>query len=84
MKLDRIRLKRIVQAIANTHPQEIGCDACFEQLDTFAELVLAGKEATAALPLVQAHLLHCRDCREEFEALLDALRALMADEEPPS
>jgi len=40
-------------------------------------MALAGKDAAKALPLVQEHLLHCRDCREEFEALLDALQALV-------
>jgi hypothetical protein len=77
MKLDQARLKNMVRAIAGTQSHEIGCDDCFAQLDAFAELVLAGKDAAAALPLVQEHLLHCRDCREEFEALLDALRALV-------
>ena len=77
MKLDQVRLKSIVRAIAHTQPDEIGCDDCFEQLDTFAEMGLAGKDAAEALPLVQQHLLHCHDCREEFEALLDALRVLM-------
>jgi hypothetical protein len=76
MKLDRIKLKEMVRAIANTHGDEIGCDDCFAQLDAFAEMALAGKGAAEALPLVQEHLRHCRDCREEFEALLDALRAL--------
>ena len=77
MKLDQVKLKNIVRAIANTHSHEVSCADCFAQLDAFAELVLAGKDAAAALPLVQEHLLHCRDCREEFEALLDALRALV-------
>ena len=76
MKLDQMQLKRIVHAIASTHPHEIGCDDCFEQLDTFAELVLVGKSAAEALPLVHDHLLRCHDCREEFEALLKALQAL--------
>jgi predicted anti-sigma-YlaC factor YlaD len=37
---------------------------------------LAGKNAAQAMPLVQDHLERCDDCREEFEALLAALRAL--------
>lgn len=77
MKLDRLKLRGLVQVIANTRADEIGCDDCFAQLDTFVEMVLAGKNAAEALPLVQEHLLHCHDCREEFEALLDALRALV-------
>ena len=71
-------IKQMVQMIAGTRPDEIGCDECFEQLDRFAELVLACKNAAEALPLVQDHLNRCRDCHEEFEALLAALRATLS------
>jgi predicted anti-sigma-YlaC factor YlaD len=39
-------------------------------------MVLAGKPAEEAMPLVQDHLHRCGPCREEFEALLDALKQL--------
>lgn len=76
MELDLVTLKRMVRNIATTRPDEIGCDECFEQLDRFVELELVGKNAAEALPLVQDHLERCGDCREEFEALLAALRAI--------
>ena len=69
-------LKRMVRGIVTAHPDEIGCDECFEQLDQFVEMQLAGKDVAQAMPLVHDHLVRCRDCREEFEALLAALRAL--------
>ena len=69
-------VKRMVRGIASTRVDEIDCDACFEQVDRFAEMVLDGRDAAGALPLVQDHLNRCDDCREEFEALLEALRAL--------
>ncbi len=75
MKLDQPVLKKIARAVAQTRSEEIGCDACFEEMDRFAEMTLAGKSAAEALPLVREHLERCPDCREEFEALLDALRA---------
>ena len=75
MTLEPDTLKRMVQGIMTTHPDEIGCDHCFEQLDHFADTVLAGRDAAEALPLVQDHLSRCDDCREEFEALRTALRA---------
>ena len=59
-----------------TRLDEIGCDECLEQLDRFVEMTLAGKNAAEAMPLVQDHLERCDDCREEFEALLAAPRAL--------
>jgi hypothetical protein len=74
--VDTETVKRMARDIATTRPDEIGCDRCFEEMDQFVEMTLAGKNAAEALPLVQDHLLRCKDCREEFEALLAALRAV--------
>ena len=74
--LDVATLRQMVHGIITTRPDEISCDECFEQLDRFVELELAGKNAAQAMPLVQDHLNRCRDCRQEFEALLTALRAM--------
>jgi anti-sigma factor RsiW len=48
---------------------EIGCDECFEQLDRYVDLELAGLDADAALPGLRAHLDGCPACREEHESL---------------
>lgn len=77
--LQREQLAQMTQMVAATRPDEIGCDECYEQLDRFADLHLAGKNAAEAMPLVQDHLERCGDCREEFEALLAALRAETED-----
>lgn len=74
--LDPAKLKRMVRGIISASPEEIGCDECFEQLDRFVDLELAGKNAAEALPMVQDHLDRCDNCREEFEALLAALRGI--------
>lgn len=71
--IDTDMMKGIVRGILSTREEEIGCDDCYEQLDRFVDLVLAGKDVSGALPLVQEHLDRCADCREEFEALLAAL-----------
>lgn len=76
MKLSSEVLKKMVKSIAMTRPDEIACDECFEQLDQFAEQVLDGKPAAEAMPLVEDHLNRCTDCREEFEALLEAMKSL--------
>ena len=67
-------LKKMMGAVAHTLPDEIGCDECFALLDQLAELMLDGKPAADLMPLVHAHLKRCPDCKEEFEALLAALR----------
>jgi len=76
MKLDISMLKNLIRSIVTTQENEIGCEDCYEQLDVFAELVLQGKDAETAMPLVKDHLKHCHNCHEEFNALLDALQAI--------
>ncbi len=74
--LDAALLEEMVKAAVNTHDDELDCDQCFDQLDAFVELYIQGKPAKEALPLVDDHLQRCKDCREEFEALRTALRAM--------
>lgn len=76
MKLDKSVLKKLINSVQKTHSDEIGCDECFDALHEFAEMKLRGKEPEKAMPLVQDHLDKCGECREEFYALLDAIKAI--------
>jgi hypothetical protein len=58
---------------------ELGCDECFDQLDRYVELELAGREAGAAMPRLRAHLDGCPACREEHESLLALVRSEQRD-----
>ncbi len=69
----------LIREIAEVREEEIGCDECFEQVDRFIEMKLSGLDAARAMPLVQEHLEICGECREEYEALLTALRATGED-----
>jgi hypothetical protein len=55
---------------------ELGCDECFEQLDRYVELELAGADADRLVPGMRAHLEGCAACSEEHASL----RALVASE----
>jgi predicted anti-sigma-YlaC factor YlaD len=55
-----------------TGPQ-VSCDECFERLDEYVELELAGADAEAGVPGMRAHLEGCPACRDEY----DSLRALV-------
>jgi hypothetical protein len=77
MNLEPETLKQMVRNVLSTRPDEIGCEECFDKMDRFVEMTLAGKNAAEAMPLVQDHLERCRECREEFEALLEALRVFI-------
>ena len=76
MKIDTETLKRLVRGAVTARSDEIGCDDCFRQIDQFVDLELEGRSPAEAMPLVQDHLSRCEECREEYEALLNAVRAL--------
>ncbi len=79
MELNAEVLKKMTRAIASTRDEEIGCDDCFEFVDIFVEAKLQGKNPEEAMPLVEAHLNRCANCQDEFEALLDAIKATSDD-----
>ena len=56
---------------------ELGCDECFDHLDRYVELELAGADADVGVPGLRAHLAGCPACREEYKSL----RALVAGEQ---
>ena len=64
--LDRDRLARM---LGPTEP-ELTCDECFENLDRYVELELAGADADAVIPGLRPHLQGCPACREDHDSLL--------------
>jgi hypothetical protein len=65
----------MIRAMLGPAGPELTCDQCFEELDRYVELELAGRDAEQAVPGMGAHLEGCPACREEHESLL----ALAAD-----
>ena len=53
---------------------ELSCEACFEELDRYVELELAGGDADTAIPGMSAHLRGCPACAEDHESLVAMLR----------
>jgi hypothetical protein len=62
-------LKQTLRRLLGPAEPEVGCDVCFEQLDRYVELELAGENADRAIPGLRAHLDGCPACREEHESL---------------
>ena len=58
---------------------EVTCEVCFDELDRYVELELAGADAEAAVPGMAAHLQGCPACAEEH----DSLTALLEQEAAP-
>ena len=70
--MDRPDLKQVLGRLLGPAGPEVGCDVCFDELDRFVELEVAGQDADAAVPGLRAHLDGCPACREEHDSL-DAL-----------
>ena len=62
-------LKQVLGRLLGPVGPEVGCDECFDQLDRYVELELAGQDAEWAIPGLRAHLASCPACREEHESL---------------
>jgi hypothetical protein len=52
---------------------EVTCEECFEQLDRYVDLELAGADAEDAIPGFRAHLEGCPACREDYDSLREFL-----------
>jgi hypothetical protein len=75
--MERPELKQALGRLLGPAQPEIGCDECFQELDRYVELEVAGVEADAAVPGLRAHLDGCPACREEH----DSLYALVSGEQ---
>lgn len=75
-------LQMLVAKALATRPDEMTCEDCEMRVDRFAEMKLSGLDTSQALPLVEEHLRNCSCCGEEFDALMDVLRAAEQSERP--
>lgn len=63
-------LNQAVGRLLGPADPEVGCEVCFEELDRYVELELAGDDVDATIPGLRAHLDGCPACREEHDSLL--------------
>lgn len=78
--MDRTRLtddhvRDLAGVLLKTRPDELTCDEWLDRAGGYAEAVAAGRPVPAGSELVEHHLDICPECREEFDALVAALRA---------
>jgi hypothetical protein len=74
---DRPELRQALGRLLGPVGPELSCERCFEELDRYVELEVAGRDADAAVPGLRAHLAGCPACREDHESL----RALVGGEQ---
>jgi hypothetical protein len=68
--MGRQDLSQTIASLLGPSGPEVTCDDCFEEIDRYVELQVAGHHADAAIPGLRAHLEGCPACREEHESLL--------------
>jgi hypothetical protein len=72
--LTRAQLVELGVVLQQTRPVEIGCDEWLDAVGGYAESVAWGKPAPTGVELVVHHLEICPECKEEFDALVAALK----------
>jgi hypothetical protein len=68
--------ERLLARLVGPEGPEISCERCFDELDRYVELELAGTDADAAIPGMRAHVAGCPACADDH----DSLRALLLAE----
>ena len=58
-----------LQSLLGPEGPELTCEECFEELDRYVELEVAGDNADQAVPGMSAHLQGCPACHEDHESL---------------
>jgi hypothetical protein len=76
MSLSKEEINDLMRLVGLTRDDEIDCERCLALVAEFAERELAGRSVPAGLEAVAHHLSICAECCEEYEALLQALRAM--------
>jgi len=75
--------RRLIAALLGPAEPELTCEQCFEQLDRYVDLQLAGDDADRDVPGMRAHLVGCPACLEDHASLL-AFAAIDDGEAPPA
>ena len=63
----------LISRLENTRQDELSCDEVFALVDEYAEAIQRGEDVGGLMPLIRHHLDMCKECTEEYEALLQVL-----------
>lgn len=69
-RADRPDPERVLARLVGPAGPELTCEQCFEELDRYVELQLAGARADVEVPGMRAHLQGCPACDEDHQSLL--------------
>jgi hypothetical protein len=68
------RREQLMTRLLGPADPEVSCEECFELLDEYVELELAGTDADRRIPGMREHLQGCPACHEDHESLRDFVR----------
>ena len=72
-EVDDALVTDIMHRLQKTHDEELSCDEVFALVDEYAEASHRGEDVAGLKPLIRHHLDMCRECDEEYQALLSVL-----------
>jgi hypothetical protein len=72
--MDKHKNDDAVKRLLGPAEPELLCDECFEKLDEYVELELAGAHTDTRIPGMRAHLEGCPACHEDYESLRELVR----------
>jgi hypothetical protein len=81
--MTRAKFVELIASVLRTRDDEIVCSEFFESLPRYVELVAgdeaspleSGATAQPLMPQVAHHIAQCAECAEEYEMLLEMMRA---------
>ena len=62
-----------LQVLEDVRREDVPCSEVYSRLDEYVERQVRGEDAARLMPLLREHFDLCRDCCDEYEALLEVL-----------
>jgi hypothetical protein len=75
MSKENYERSELLKRLLGPTGRQLSCGRCFELVDQYVELELAGIEAGAWIPGLRTHLDGCSACKEDHESLRALLLA---------
>lgn len=72
-------ITRMMHRLVVAEVTEISCDEVFAIVDEYAEASQRGEDLSSLKPLIRHHLDMCRECDEEYQALLRVLEGCSSE-----
>lgn len=76
MPLSKDQISTLLALVADSTEDDMSCDGCLEHVAQFVETELAGVEMCETMLLIQNHMNNCPCCKDEYNALKQAMLSL--------